>query len=534
MFRRIVYFGRMETRKGFEVFVEALRLLKLEQEIVFLGAEASNRYGSSDCAAQILRDVGYTVSILNQMNSLEAQAYLADHAADTLVVMPSLSDNFPYAVIETSLISGLNVICSRHGGMPEIIGFETEQLFDPSVASLREALLKWIGKSPQSQENLGQYPVEAANQRWLAFHEAVVAEARQRPRRAMLVAKVQPDGHAVDVCIPYYNHAAYLPALLQSLEQQTVSNFNVIVVDDGSTDEEARDVFAAMQKRYPQWQFLRQENRYLGATRNAAAQAGQADYLCFIDSDDLAAPQMIQRFYESIVQSGDDCLASYKILFQECDERGYQRVKPYQLYKPLGADLLTGLLLNVLGGAGIIIRRDVFEALGGYVEERDVSNEDYNLLVRLVLAKYQFDVIPEYLYHYRIVEDSMLRTNDLYPSRLLVLDEYEKVLNEIGLYGLAESFFGLYQAQSEVSSSLEQVVEQAVQSTRDTDIEGRLWGLQHQLDTNIWDLQHQLDAQTDKIEQSPSLVAMLRGMYRAFVPTRVRLGLRRLRRRDSE
>lgn len=559
--RRLVFFGRMETRKGFELFVEALLLLAQEhpqveekiEEVVFLGGESANRFGGSAAAIDLLRAAGFKVVVLNTLTSFEAQTYLRTHRHDTLVVLPSLAENFPYALIETSLIAGLNVICSREGGMPEILGEKgSAQLFAPNRRALAGKIAECFAQPPRSAGALGRYDYAEINRRWLQFHEEVCAYARHlKSSRASLPVKTSPPSEnmpaaAVDVCIPYFNQAAYLPQLLTSLEHQTCQDFRVIVVDDGSTDAEARKVFQEMEEKYSArgWRFIRQPNAYLGAARNAAARAGDAPFLCFIDADDIAAPTMVERFLNAIRHSGDDCLACYKILFVHEGlpydlTTGMMTVAPHQLYKPLGNSLTAGLVMNVFGGAGMIIRRTVFEILGGYTEESGFTGEDYEFFAKLALSEYRMDVVPEYLYFYRVVEGSMLRTTERYLNTQRVLRVYTDHLQKSGLGALATAFHGLHQHAQSLENKVNTLKTQLALPTiaQDSpnhplqDLEGKLWPLEHKLETQLWQVEHKIDLQTALMQQPPSPYRFLQGLYHFVVPLALRLRLRSWRRR---
>ena len=552
-YERIIFFGRLETRKGFEIFVEALCqiadqspiYLKNITEVVLLGSDASHQFGTVESALAILRDKSIAAKHINQLNSSDAQQYLAENAHSSLVVMPNLSDNFPYAVIEASLIKNLNIICSEQGGIPEILGVKGKhQLFAPTVPSLVEHLKTWLKQEPTSNTNLGQYNHIRANKQWLSFHEQVSNHAQKQPPRKPLVNSkidtplLQSNEKHVDICIPYYNHGQYLPQLLQSLEHQTYQNFNVIIVDDGSTDPESHTIFSKMKSKYRgrKWRFIQQENAYLGAARNTAVKNGNAEYICFIDADDVAAPNTIKRFLEAIELSKVDCLASYKYLFKSnslpVDFISQKTiVPPHQLYKPIGSSMVAGILMNVFGGAGIIIRRDVFNKIGGFTEERDLTGEDYELLAKLNLAGFKVDVIPEYLYYYRVTPNSMIRTTDRYSNTLRALRAYTDQMQALGLGTVPIAFHGLYQQFIELQAELNRLKQQQhnPEQPQQKTIEHKIMLLNQKLESQNWKIQHQLDIQQNQINRPPSPIQIIRGLYWFLVPTFIRLSLRNWR-----
>ena len=149
--KRLLYFGRFRPIKGFDLFVDSLlelcretpEILAQLDEVVLLGHEAIP--GAADRVRDKLLPTGLSVVHIGNFDSQQAQNYLAAHVADALVVVPSAFENLPYAVLEASLITGLNLICPNSGGTPEIFsGRGDAQLFDPTpgglAAKIRERL----------------------------------------------------------------------------------------------------------------------------------------------------------------------------------------------------------------------------------------------------------------------------------------------------------------------------------------------------------------------------------------------------------
>jgi GT2 family glycosyltransferase/SAM-dependent methyltransferase len=253
------------------------------------------------------------------------------------------------------------------------------------------------------------------------------------------------------MCIPYYNLGAYLPDLLTSLARQTTQDFNVFVVNDGSTDPKSIDVFEEMKreyKAYQNWAFVSTKNQGVCEARNLAASLGNAEYICFADSDNIAAPNMVERFLEGIRRSGDDCLACYMHIFKEGELASNSSGFPYPAsfhYIPYGNFPVLGMMQNPFGDGNCIMRRSAFEAMGGFTTDfpHEINHEDRELLTRLSLTGYKLDIIPEFLLYYRERRDSRLRTTDMYLNEMRVLRHYQERLREVGLEDVAPLLVGL-------------------------------------------------------------------------------------------
>ena len=93
----------------------------------------------------------------------------------------------------------------------------------------------------------------------------------------------------VSVVIPSYNHARYLGAAVESVMAQTVRDVEIVIVDDGSTDD-TREVAA----RYPQAKYIYQPNQGLSAARNTGIKHSSGRFLVFLDADDLLLPHALE------------------------------------------------------------------------------------------------------------------------------------------------------------------------------------------------------------------------------------------------
>ncbi len=96
----------------------------------------------------------------------------------------------------------------------------------------------------------------------------------------------------VTVVVPAFNVSKYIAASLRSILAQTFTDFEVIVVNDGSTDDTAKIVAAF---RDPRIQLLTQKNRGLAGARNSGIRLAKGEYIAFLDSDDLWLPEKLDR-----------------------------------------------------------------------------------------------------------------------------------------------------------------------------------------------------------------------------------------------
>jgi GT2 family glycosyltransferase len=180
------------------------------------------------------------------------------------------------------------------------------------------------------------------------------------------------------VIIPTYNRSDLLREALQSVFAQEYSDYEVIVVDDGSTEE-----IAAVTREFgKQVKYLRQDNRGPGAARNLGIANATADYIGFLDSDDLWFPWTLHAYRKAIDECANPSLIA-GCLWQFDDEGELALQKETALRFEQFPDYLSAIRRGFYVGAGqMVVRRDAINAVGGFIEDR-VNAEDHDLALRL-------------------------------------------------------------------------------------------------------------------------------------------------------
>lgn len=410
----LIFFGRLETRKGLGIFLEGLRLtledphIASPEKITFLGKVATHHGLQADrVIAQFGRQYPeLSIVMETQRDTQAALDYLLQSGG--IVCLPSLLDNCPLGVIEC-IEHDIPFIAARSGGVPELA--RPDCLFEPTADGVHGALR---GLSGQDWSQTHPYQAHSANAQWQALHDdnprLRTRNGSQNQARSIADPTTPP---AISVCIPYFNHGRYLAQALESIEQNTFCNFEVIVYDDGSTGPADQAAFEAASSRYESrgWRFLRQNNQGVSAARNHAAAEARGDYLVFMDADNIARPEMLETFFHAALNSGADLLTCHFEAFDAKRPPVHSKKKftPAYLYRPIGPAFPLYLLENTLGDANCIVKRSVFESIGGFRAYPLNACADWDLFARAALGGYDLDVVPEALYWYRYQTDSMLR-----------------------------------------------------------------------------------------------------------------------------
>ncbi len=165
------------------------------------------------------------------------------------------------------------------------------------------------------------------------------------------------------VIIPTYNRASTLPRAIQSVLAQTFTQFELIVVDDGSTDDTAHVV-----QRFadPRIRYIHQENRGRSAARNVGASASTGRYVTFLDSDDEALPDWLFHLNAALDDEGIAivCCGAY-VIDVEADQ---QKDSPPEISLPAKAGDFYANQTVLFRTGTFAVCRELFLAAGGYVE----------------------------------------------------------------------------------------------------------------------------------------------------------------------
>jgi len=181
----------------------------------------------------------------------------------------------------------------------------------------------------------------------------------------------------VSVIIPTYNRSWCLSAAIDSILSQTFQNMELIVVDDGSTDETP-----ALLSRYgSRLRCLRQTNQGVSAARNNGIQAASGALIAFLDSDDTWQPEKLARQVAFFNRQP----AAKICQTEETWIRRGVRVNPKRRHrKPSGWIFEASLALCLVSPSAVMMRRELLEEIGGFDESLPAC-EDYDLWLRISL-----------------------------------------------------------------------------------------------------------------------------------------------------
>jgi glycosyltransferase involved in cell wall biosynthesis len=202
-------------------------------------------------------------------------------------------------------------------------------------------------------------------------------------------APVIPSGHSVpplSIVIPAYNYARFLPQAIDSALNQTLPTAEVLVIDDGSTDETAQLV-ATRYGRNPRVRYLYQPNAGLSAARNTGIRNARGEFVAFLDADDLLKPEFVQEVVALFARLPEPyaMVATRTLLVDgEGNRLPRKQIMDFVDQEITCADIL---LKTRCSPTGVVVRRKVFETCGDF-DTTLRSAEDRDMWIRIA-ARYR-------------------------------------------------------------------------------------------------------------------------------------------------
>jgi glycosyltransferase involved in cell wall biosynthesis/CDP-glycerol glycerophosphotransferase (TagB/SpsB family) len=231
----------------------------------------------------------------------------------------------------------------------------------------------------------------------------------------------------VSVVMPAFNAARYIDRAINSVRGQTISDLELLVVDDGSTDDTIEVVarHGALDSRI---RLFHQTNRGPGPARNVAFRAAHGRFLAFLDSDDAWAPTFLERQLSLLERRPD-----VDVIFGNAWCRG----GPHdgQPARPTAPDERRLQLADILADDSLhfimaVFRREVIEAVGGF-DPAFLTNEEYEMWLRAGRAEFSFARNPEPLGWYTCRPDSLSSSDTrMLEGALRVLEHTRPLLPE--------------------------------------------------------------------------------------------------------
>jgi len=195
----------------------------------------------------------------------------------------------------------------------------------------------------------------------------------------------------ISVIIPAYNAAKHIKETLQSVLSQTYPNIEILVIDDGSTDNTKQIVksFGAKVRYYYQ------ENSGPSAARNKGVKEAKGKYIAFIDSDDLWCKTALEKMMVSLKENHSDLVFSNALISYE---NGSEEI--FWVEKPSNQNIFSNLIFENFLLMNCLVNKEIFKRVGPF-DETLKKVEDFDFWLKAAKAGCKFSFINEPLFIYK-------------------------------------------------------------------------------------------------------------------------------------
>lgn len=246
----------------------------------------------------------------------------------------------------------------------------------------------------------------------------------------------------ISIIIPCYNLGEYLDEAVNSILAQTYQDFEIIIVNDGSTDDFTNTLLVNYNK--PKTKVLTTKNQGLPSARNTGIDVSKGEYICCLDADDKYHPQFLEKtidILESDNQSKIGFVTTWLQMFEEIN----------MLWSPDSCNPFLLATENIVHVASLF-RKECWEKVGGYATNL-TGYQDWNFWISIAARGYEWFLIKEPLFLYRVRKNSMVTGSN--QKRLLLYSQIVENNKEFYIKNIKDILMEYQKKSTELLQSLE-------------------------------------------------------------------------------
>ncbi len=207
----------------------------------------------------------------------------------------------------------------------------------------------------------------------------------------------------ISVIIPCFNYGRFIEEAVHSVLAQTFKDYEIIIVDAGSTDPHTLDTLKKVGKKYPEITIIHQQNGHLSNARNNGIKASRSEFYLPLDADDTIEPTLLEKCFEVISKEPNLGFVYPYVHFFGTRDSVWEN-QEFNFYDLLWANHPT---------LSALIRKKAWEEIGGYDEDMKDGYEDWEFWIRMGKHGWFGKLLPEPLFNYRQHGKSMLSRTEL-------------------------------------------------------------------------------------------------------------------------
>lgn len=207
--------------------------------------------------------------------------------------------------------------------------------------------------------------------------------------------------YKISVIVPIFNSEPYLKKCLDSILNQSLSEIELILIDDGSTDTSLQ-IIKQYAEKYNNIKYKTKKNEGQAIARNLGVEIATGEFICFVDSDDYIENNMMEKLYTDAIKNSSDI-----VICDYIEEYPNKKIEKKSLF--MAADNLSkAYIVSVAGPCSKIIRTEIFKKNNIKFLENNIY-EDLAIIPTLALYTQKITYCEESLYHYVIRKDSTMQ-----------------------------------------------------------------------------------------------------------------------------
>ncbi len=214
----------------------------------------------------------------------------------------------------------------------------------------------------------------------------------------------------ISVIVPMYNAEKTIERCINSILKQTISAFEIVLINDGSTDR-TEDIVRKLQNEKSNIKYFYKENSGVAQTRNYGIEKAQGDYIIFVDADDYIEPNLIEKVFKYIENNIE--MVKFKLKKIDTNGKELEKIDGPVFNKKNGEDAFDILYYQdtlIDSPCVYLIKRSLFT--DNRLEFKGKYHEDFGLMPILIALSKSIVSIPDYLYVYVQEENSITRNED--------------------------------------------------------------------------------------------------------------------------
>ena len=281
----------------------------------------------------------------------------------------------------------------------------------------------------------------------------------------------------ISIIMPVYNAENFIKETLNSIVNQTFQDFELICIDDGSSDDSLKIL-----NEYADWHIkvIPQENKGVGATRNRGLKESSGDYVFFMDSDDQIHPMFLEKVYKNLTDNDSD-IVLYKIGNIENDEKLH--INPYKIFSvptrsidfsnyTFNYESVRKYVMNLYFAPWMkVYRKEFLEKYDDFTFDETLPYEDVLFHIKSILRAPRISFIPEYLYYYRTDNPSSLSKDESSDAEIFkvieTVHEFLKKERYLEEFKDEYEYFKVKQITTHINQSLDEDYFKKAKSTLD-------------------------------------------------------------------